>query len=122
MKAYMCTSTGLYYPEDYIEQWGRKYGIGLGPHPVSEAWESDYEIPACSPDRNTRRLEDCGHGVRACCAPVVLVDVSQADYYANKAICHRDDPNGEARWDIVRAIQDTNPRSRRKLALMAREL
>lgn len=37
VKAYRCNRTGLMFPADYVDQWGIKYGIGLGSKPVSEA-------------------------------------------------------------------------------------
>jgi hypothetical protein len=117
MKAYQCASTGLYFPADYIEQWGRKYGIGLGPTPCSEAWESCYETAPAKGGRDIQSSEQLGHGIRVCGAPVFPVDVSEQAYADGKAILQSEDPTGKARWAIVRAIQDTNPRSRRKLVL-----
>jgi len=31
MKAFQCSHSGLLYPEDYIKEWGTKYGRGMGP-------------------------------------------------------------------------------------------
>ncbi len=120
MKAYECSSTGLLFPGDYIEEWGRKYGIGLGPMPVSECWESNYELAPATPDRNTRSLDDCGHGVRSCMAPVFPVEVSGEVFAKNKAILSSEDPSGAKRWEIIREIQNKNPRSQRKTALQIR--
>ena len=44
IKVFRCARTGMYYPLDYIEQWGHKYGQGLGPEPVSEALYNRYEF------------------------------------------------------------------------------
>lgn len=117
MLAYRCSSTGLLYPADYIEMWGRKYGIGLGPVPVSEAWESNYEMPVSQAPRDIQNGNQIGHSIRACGAPVFPVEVSESEYEAGKAVLQSEDPNGRKRWDIVRKIQDTNHRSRRALAL-----
>jgi len=117
MLAYRCSSTGLLFPSDYIEQWGRKYGIGQGPVPCSEAWESNYEMPVSPAPRDIQSASQLGHGIRVCGAPVFPVEVSEAEFARDKAILHSEDPKGTRRWDIVRAIQDNNPRSRRALAL-----
>ena len=120
MRAYQCSSTGLYYPADYVEEWGRQYGIGLGPNPCSEAWESMYETPVAMPTRDTRSLHDCGHPVRNCMAPVFPVEVTAEEYQANKAICQHEDPRGIARWEIVRALQVKNKKGRIHIALNGR--
>lgn len=117
MRAYQCASTGLYYPEDYFEQWGRKYGHGLGPNPVSEAWESMYEQAPSPAPRDLQSADQIGHGIRVCCAPMFPVEISAEEYKSGKAILQAEDPTGRARWNIVRAIQDKNPRSKRALAL-----
>lgn len=117
MHAYKCASTGLLFPADYIEQWGRKYGIGLGPVPCSEAWESNYEMPVSSAPRDIQNGNQIGHSIRVCGLPVFPVEVTEQEFQAGKAILNSEDPNGRKRWDIIRAIQDSNPRSRRGLAL-----
>jgi len=120
MLAYQCSSTGLLFPGDYIEEWGRKYGIGLGPVPVSEAWETMYDSPVAMPNRDTRSLHDCGHPIRSCCAPVFPVQVTAEQFEKEKAICASEDPRGEARWKIVRAIQVKNKKGRIHIALNGR--
>jgi len=120
MRAFECSSTGLLFPGDYIEEWGRKYGIGLGPVPVSECWESNYELPPATPTRDTRSLDDCGHGVRSCMAPVFPVDVTPEEFKKRRAILNSEDPSGALRWEILRRKQDENPRSQRATALAIR--
>jgi len=44
-KAVVCQRCGCAYPPDYYEQWGRRYGRGLGPDPVCEALRSKYDRP-----------------------------------------------------------------------------
>jgi hypothetical protein len=117
MIAYQCSSTGLYYPADYFEQWGRKYGVGLGPVPCSEAWESCYETAPAKGGRDIQSADQLGHGIRVCGAPMFPVNVTEDEYAAGKAVLHSEDPTGKNRWAIVRAIQDKNPRSRRKMSL-----
>lgn len=117
MLAYKCASTGLLFPGDYIEEWGRKYGIGLGPNPCSEALESCYETAPSLAPRDIQSEDQIGHGVRACGAPVFPVEVSEQDFEKGKAILALDDGNYRKRWAVMKAIQNKNPRSRRTLAL-----
>jgi len=117
MRAYQCSSTELYYPADYIEQWGRKYGVGLGPVPVSEAWESMYEMPVSPAPRDIQSADQIGHGIRVCGAPVFPVEITEDQYAKGKAVLQEEDPNGRKRWAVVRAIQDKNPRSRRAFSM-----
>jgi len=48
---YQCQGTGLYFPGDYLEMWGRKYGHGLGKKPVSECLESNYTRKVAFPKK-----------------------------------------------------------------------
>ena len=121
MIAFMCSSTGLYFPPDYVEEWGRKYGHGLGPMPVSEAWETMYQAPVAMPTRDTRSLHDCGHPIKSCMAPVYPVEISEEEYRSGKAICHHEDPRGTARWEIVRAKQVQNKKGRIHVALAGKD-
>ena len=42
---YKCNKCGAVYPSDYFEQYGRKYGKGIGRPPVCEALSSKYHRP-----------------------------------------------------------------------------
>jgi len=46
---FRCAGSGLYFPGDYLELWGRKYGHGLGRHVVSECLETDWYSPVAIP-------------------------------------------------------------------------
>ena len=48
---YQCDGTGLLFPGDYLEMWGRKYGIGLGKKPVSECLDSSYTQKTAQPEQ-----------------------------------------------------------------------
>jgi len=105
---FQCNGTGLYFPSDYIEEWGRKYGHGLGKTVVSEcletAWGQDLAVP-----KNLRRpeqimypLKQGNHGITA-----VMVTPEEAkglDY----AILMIDDPFGDDRTKIIRDKQMKN--------------
>jgi len=42
IRFYQCTKCETIYPPDYMENWGRKYGKGLGSSPCCEALTSNY--------------------------------------------------------------------------------
>lgn len=99
MKAFRCSRTGLLFPGDYVEGWGSKYGIGLGPEPISEALVNDYH----------RKVSEEGespmHGVSVCRAQVDLVEVTEAEFEANKAILSIDDVKMGKRSGIMQGKQ-----------------
>jgi len=103
--AYRCSRTGLYYPGDYMAEWGRKYGKGLGPVPVSEALVNVYESPI---PLNVKRPEQTMHPVANCCAQVDLVQIDEEEYKANRAVLQSDDPDCEKRYEIMRSRQLIN--------------
>ena len=104
MKAFRCSRTGLLYPADYIEEWGRKYGIGLGPEPISEALVNDYH----------RKPVEGGevpmHGVGVCRSQIDLIDVTEAEFEAGRAVLAIDDPKLKKRGEIMfsRQIRKSN--------------
>lgn len=99
MKAFRCSRTGVMFPDDYVEQWGVKYGIGLGPVPVSEALVNDYH-------RNVVGDSDSGmHPLAVSRAQVDLIDVSEEEFIDNQAILDTEDPSYKKRSEIMRAKQ-----------------
>lgn len=117
--AFRCGHSGLWYPGDYVKNWGRKYGIGLGPTPVSEVLDSLYEIapPAITPD--IRRIEQIMHPVQVSMAQVDFDLVEPAVFEQEKAILEEDDPDMDARCVIVRKKQMANPQGRLHLVQAA---
>jgi hypothetical protein len=95
----MCTRTGLMFPSDYVENWGKKYGIGLGPVPVSEALVNDYHFRACGEGEN--KMIPVG----VCRAPIAAVECDADEYEAKKATLAIDDPKMSARAQIMRERQ-----------------
>jgi len=61
--AYRCTHSGLLLPGDYVKEWGRKYGIGQGPSPVSEVLDTDYDTPPPALTNDVQRIEQIMHPV-----------------------------------------------------------
>jgi hypothetical protein len=102
---YRCARTGMYYPDDYVEQWGRKYGIGLGPKPVSEALVSSYHMPIAIPEGSA---EKAMHPLESCQAQMDYVDkIPAADIAAGKdaTIIAMNDPDMRMRADLMREKQ-----------------
>lgn len=102
MFCFRCARTGLYFPADYFEQWGRKYGKeGLGMRPVSEALVNSYDQPiAVSRDR-ARVMRPVG----LCYSQVDLVQIPEEEYLLNQAILADDDPQIDRRAVVMRERQ-----------------
>ena len=103
VKAFQCLRAGLYFPADYVENWGKKYGLCLGDTPVSEALVNDYtQIPVEKSDGTKV------YPVACCKAQIVPVEVEQAVYDAKKAIIHADDTKYTLRMPIMEGRQKAN--------------
>ena len=100
--AFQCGHSGLYFPPDYLREYGRKYGVGLGPTiGMSEILNSDYsaDLPPITPD-----IEDIGqimHPLYHVGVPVHLVSIPQTQYDANKPILMSDDPMMRKRGPVL---------------------
>jgi hypothetical protein len=101
VKAFRCSRTGMMYPEDYVEQWGRKYGVGMGSTPISEALCNHYHDPVAEGKGSDSTM----HPVGLCRSQVDLVMVPESEYLANQAIVHNDDPDYLERSKIMRDKQ-----------------
>lgn len=100
MKAFRCSRTGVFFPADYVEEWGRKYGIGLGPVPVSEALVNDYmSKPVVSPEGKAM------HPIGTCRAQVDLVEVTEEEFNKSKAVLASEDVSYNKRAVIMRDKQ-----------------
>lgn len=113
--AFRCNHSGLYFPADYVKQWGRLYGHGLGPTPVSEVLDTDYET---DPPPITNKIEDINqimHPMGHVRVQMDLMNVPQDEYEAKKAIAHHEDKNMRRRAAIVRAKQLANPRGKLRM-------
>jgi hypothetical protein len=107
VKAFRCSHSGLYYPADYVKEWGRKYGIGLGEKPVSECHDTQYLNPAV---RGNDGKEMHPTGVTG--AQVDFCHVDETEYNANRAIIDLDDPNFLQRAEILKSKQSINRKSK----------
>jgi len=109
---FRCGESGLLYPGDYIKEWGRLYGIGLGPHPVSESLQSEYEV---DPPRITPGIEDIKqimHPLRVSGVQMDLDLVSKEEAEANAPVIALLDKAMRVRAGILYAKQLANPRGR----------
>lgn len=102
MKYFRCSRTGVLFPPDYIEEWGRRYGIGLGSMPVSEALVNCYE----SPIGNCKDPLHTMYPVAVCRSQVDLVDIPDKDpQLEKKAILAIDDLDMVLRSEVMRQRQ-----------------
>lgn len=108
VKAFRCAHSGLYFPEDYIKNWGRKYGKGLGPTPCSEVLDSQDHMAIAICDRDLKKtMQPVGNTF----AQVDMVEVEETEYIANRAVLAEDDPYMEQRSLIIQAKQKVkNPK------------
>ncbi len=105
MKAFQCMRTGIYFPEDYVEMWGIKYGVGLGSVPVSEALVNQYWARKAA-GNDGKETYPCGNSF----SPIQQVEITQAMYDENKAILAMDDQGMNERGKIMRDRQVKNNR------------
>lgn len=103
VKAFRCSHSGKYFPADYSKEWGRKYGIGLGPVPVSETLDSDTASPVCVPSNGN--MERAMHPMGVTHAQVDFVWVEEDEYEANRLVLNSDDPDLVKRAGILRKNQ-----------------
>lgn len=115
---FRCGASGLYFPDNYVKEWGKLYGIGLGPHPVSETLQSDYDAAPPEITPAIRDLAQIMHPVYVSFAQVDWDMVAAPAALAKSAILAKDDPNMDRRAAIVRQKQAVNPASRTKMLEM----
>lgn len=111
--AFQCGHSGLYFPGNYVKEWGKLYGVGLGMAPVSEVLDSDYDQapPEITPD--IRRIEQIMHPARVSFAQVDFVMVDPRILVeGRKAILELEDKDMEERGGILLEKQMRNPKSR----------
>jgi len=102
MNAFRCSRTGVLFPGDYVELWGVRYGIGLGPSPVSEALTNDYSM---DPVGNNAAGSPAMHPVGTCGAQVDFVQISDGEFEIGRAVLAVDDPTMQVRAGIMRGRQ-----------------
>jgi len=116
--AFRCGESGLLYPGNYVKDWGKQYGIGLGPHPVSESLQSEYEVapPAITPE--IQSIEQIMHPLRSSGAQMDMVLVDASEFSESAAVLAKDDARMRLRVPILISKQLNNSRGRIKLMRM----
>lgn len=112
VRAFECAHSGLLFPADYYSAWGTKYGAGLGPVPVSEVLDTDYETAPPDPIKQGCTADKVMHSTRCTSAPVHMVYVTPEDFKARAAIVGSEDPGEKKRGEIILANQMKNPKSK----------
>jgi len=109
---FRCAGTGLFFPSDYSDSWGIKYGIGLGRKVVSECLESMWtvgiDVPKKlkSPEQIMVPLRQGNHQVDAY---VMSKEAAKAIKDSGQmAICACDDPFMDKRAKVIRNKQLKN--------------
>lgn len=107
---FICLHSGLYLPGDYVKEWGRKYGIGLGGDARSECLDSEYNTrPALT---GIRTLQDIMHPCKVSGAPLDVIFLSRPAPKAMLLITAREDRDGRKRGILMREKQLKNPNNR----------
>jgi hypothetical protein len=111
MKCFRCNHSGKLLPADYVDQWGRKYGHGLGPIPVSECLDvaygklPDIDRPSyASIDDLMYPLQDTHAGISPC--EVGQVEAGDPESWL---ILAKDDPTFSKRIAVIKEIQNERP-------------
>lgn len=110
--AFRCNHSGLYFPPDYVKEWGKLYGVGLGPDPVSEVFDTDYDTDPPRVTEETRDIATIMHPLVVTRMQVDLVTIPKGEWDASQAVLDMDDPLLRQRARIVRAKQLQNPRGK----------
>jgi hypothetical protein len=110
--AFVCGESGLLYPADYVKNWGKLYGIGLGPSPVSESLQSEYDVAPPALTSEIQTLEQIMHPLRSSCAQMDTALVDAASFASQSAVLVLGDEKMRKRAPILYAKQINNPRGR----------
>jgi hypothetical protein len=107
---FRCSHSGLFYPSDYISQWGRKYGIGLGKEVVSECLDTLYENQVIRPE-NAQTMDQVMYPVGVSRSQVDCFFVSPVVAEEKKPIIASEDPVYIKRTPILIQKQLEHPGS-----------
>lgn len=112
--AFECGASGLFYPANYVSDWGRIYGDGQGPHVSSESLQTNYYIDPPEVTSRTKRISDIMHPLAVSFAQVDAHLVEVSAFADNMAILAMEDDDMAKRAPILYAKQLANPLSRVK--------
>lgn len=109
---FQCGESGLFFPGNFVREWGREWGDGLGPHPVSETLQTSYDVAPPMVDKWITSIEQIMHPVRNCYAQVDMLLVEASVAAANMAVPMKGDELMRRRAPILYAKQLANPASK----------
>lgn len=117
---FRCLHSHKLFPFDYVAEWGRKYGIGIGGDVRSECFDTEYNImPSLE---KIKKVEQIMHPMKVSGAPIDAVFLSRPAPKSMLLIPAHLDPDAEERGLLVRAKQLQNPNNRIQVLLIkARE-
>jgi len=110
LPVFRCAHSGLYYPADYVKQWGVKYGIGLGSMPVSECLDTHYGFPIPK-SQSVSNVTQIMHPVGVTRSQLDFVLVAKSDYEKNVPVLDIEDAFLQKRAGIILKKQLINPKS-----------
>jgi len=100
INVYRCNKCGAVYPDDYYENYGRRYGKGLGRPPVCEALSSKYDRPLKT---NLNFPEKTMYPLCYCRGTMSLSTIDEKDY--TPLVLADDDKGFNIRAPIMQIIQ-----------------
>jgi len=111
--AFRCNHSGLYFPGDYLREWGRKFGIGLGGVPVSECLDTDYysSLPEFGSLNGVSNPDQIAYPVRVSFASLDHELIDESHLITNGLIPAIEDLRMEKRMKIIIPKQLSNIRS-----------
>lgn len=109
---FQCNESGLYYPSDYVRNWGAPWGDGLGPDVCSESLQSEYDVMPPDISRDIISLDQVMHPLKVSKAQVDAHLVARSIAEANMAVFDHEDFRMRLRAPILRAKQMQNPKGR----------
>jgi len=108
---FRCAASGLYYRSDFVKEWGRKYGIGLGPTVCSESLQTDYETAPPNIDNTIKRITQIMHPVYNVKCQIDWHVAPVNETLENMAVTQEEDPDMEIRGPILLQKQLANKRN-----------
>lgn len=106
---YVCARTNIVFPPDYVEEWGRKYGHGFGPVPISEGLVNDYWLPVVGSGDNAM------HPLSVCRSQVDRIKMSEEEFAETAAILQIDDQKMINRAELMKLKQIVKSTKMRQL-------
>lgn len=107
-----CGESGLFYPSDYVRNWGKPWGDGLGPDVCSESLQSQYDIDPPEVSREIRDLNQIMHPLRSSKAQMDAHMVDVRTIEGLTPVAAHEDWDMRRRAPILRGKQLVNPRGR----------